>query len=218
MYPQQELCQDSHQACLGRVYGDGGGYPPYPWEQGNLCSEEGDDRKDLRDCERTAWIPLYTIHKESADGDECQAHFRMHELKEAGENPRQEKERRTVVSGSPTYFKEDVSQDKREVLESDSSTSLCLQSEVFKQGYRQEKTNLEIDCFLFISYGTPPIILGVEKEHLYQMAFFICKAVNLSGMFVNEHERPVPIHLSASLHKNVYILSAIVYKVSLMFI
>ena len=129
MHPQQEPCQDGHQACVGRVYGDSGGHPSYPREQGDLCPEEGDHRADLRDCERTAWVSLYTIHRKSTDGDESRAHFCVHKLKETGKDPCQKGAKRTTIQGMSTYFKEDISHDKRAVLEFCSDTSLCLQSE-----------------------------------------------------------------------------------------
>ena len=128
MYPQQEPCQDGHQACVGRVYGDSGGHPPYPQEQGNLRPEEGDHREDLRDCERTARVPLYTVYREGTDGDESRAYLCVHELKKTGKDPCQKGARGTTDQGMSTYFKEDISQDKREVLELGSDTSLCLQS------------------------------------------------------------------------------------------
>ena len=128
MHPQQEPCQDSHQACMGRTYGDSGRYPPYPWEQGYLCPEEGDHREDLRDCERTTRTPLYTIHREGADGDESRAYLCVHGLEETGKDPCQKGERGAAIPGTSVYFKEDISQDKREVLELGSDTSLCLQS------------------------------------------------------------------------------------------
>ena len=130
MHPQQEPCQDSHQTCMGRIYGDSGGHPPYPWGQGYLCPEEGDHREDLRDCERTTRVPLYTIHREGTDGDESRAYLCVHGLKETSKDPCQKGERGAAIPGTSVYFKEDISQDKREVLESDSGTSLCLQSEV----------------------------------------------------------------------------------------
>ena len=114
---------------MGRTYGDSGGYPSYPWEQGYLRPEKGDHREDLWDSERTPRVSLYAIHREGADGDESRAYLCMHELEETSEDPCQERERRTAVPGSSIYFKEDISQDKREVLEFDSDTSLCLQSE-----------------------------------------------------------------------------------------
>lgn len=114
---------------MGRTYGDSGGYPSYPWEQGYLRPEKGDHREDLWDSERTPRVSLYAIHREGADGDESRAYLCMHELEETSEDPCQERERRTAVPGSSIYFKEDISQDKREVLESGSGTSLCLQSD-----------------------------------------------------------------------------------------
>lgn len=36
----------------------------------------------------------------------------------------------TAIPGTSAYFKEDISQDKRDVLEFSSGTSLCLQSEI----------------------------------------------------------------------------------------
>ena len=113
---------------MGRTYGDSGRYPPYPWEQGYLCPEEGDHREDLRDCERTARTPLYTIHREGADGDESRAYLCVHGLEETGKDSCQKGERGAAIPGTSVYFKEDISQDKREVLELGSDTSLCLQS------------------------------------------------------------------------------------------
>ena len=101
----------------------------YPGEQGNLRPEEGDHRADLRDCERTARVPVYAIHRESTDGDEGRAHLCVYELKETGKDSRQKGARGTAVPRTSVYFKEDISQDKREVLESGSGTSLCLQSD-----------------------------------------------------------------------------------------
>jgi len=49
--------------------------------------------------------------------------------------------KRTTVQGMSTYFKEDISHDKRAVLEFCSDTSLCLQSEVCF------KAHLPIRCF-----------------------------------------------------------------------
>ncbi len=69
-------------------------YPPYPWGQGYLCPEEGDHREDLRDCERTARTPLYTIHREGADGDESRAYLCVHGLEETGKDPCQKEDQR----------------------------------------------------------------------------------------------------------------------------
>ncbi len=52
-----------------------------------ICPEEGDHRADLRDCERAARVPLYTIHRKGTDGDERRAHLCVHELKETGKDP-----------------------------------------------------------------------------------------------------------------------------------
>ena len=113
---------------MGRVYGDSGGHPSYPWEQGNLCPEEGDHRTDLRDCERTARVPLYTVYREGTDGDESRAYLCVHGPKETGKDPCKKRGGRATLQGTSTYVKEDISQNKREVLEFDSDTSLYLQS------------------------------------------------------------------------------------------
>ena len=109
MYPQQEPCQDGHQACVGRVYGDSGGHPPYQREQGDLRPEEGDHREDLRDCERTARVPLYTVCREGTDGDESRAYLCVHGPKETGKDPCQKGEWGTAIPRTSVYFKEDIS-------------------------------------------------------------------------------------------------------------
>ena len=105
MHPQQEPCQDSHQTCMGRIYGDSGGHPPYPWGQGYLCPEEGDHREDLRDCERTTRVPLYTIHREGTDGDESRAYFCVHGLKKTSKDPCQKGERGVPSQEHPYILK-----------------------------------------------------------------------------------------------------------------
>ena len=72
---------------MGKGHGDGGGHPPYPREQGNLRPEEGDHRADFRDGERTARVPLYTVYREGADGDESRAYLCVHGPKETGKDP-----------------------------------------------------------------------------------------------------------------------------------
>ena len=129
MHPQQEPYQDSHQACMGRVYRDGRRHPSYPREQRDLRQEEREHRENLRDCKRTTWVPLHTIHREGADGDEDRAYLCVHELKETGKDPCQKRGRGLTVPGASMDFKENISQDKREVLGFDPDTSLCLQSE-----------------------------------------------------------------------------------------
>ena len=74
---------------MGRTYGDSGGYPSYPWEQGYLRPEKGDHREDLWDSERTPRVSLYAIHREGADGDESRS---SRELEEAAAALRKESE------------------------------------------------------------------------------------------------------------------------------
>jgi hypothetical protein len=71
---------------MGALHGNMRGYQAYIGNEGIVCPQEGNHRKNLWNSKREPWITIYADVWQSPNGNESRVNLCVHEFKEAGKN------------------------------------------------------------------------------------------------------------------------------------